>query len=404
MKGPLPLLFALFSLFSISFCLEFSTVSIKCENKCMPGHNLSVEHNMEAAGDWEFINKIELRNADNSGLCTKGASINITGGDSKRVDSCSAQIPDMGAGAWNFKSCYTVIAPNTSAQVQCFNENVSVEEWGCEAGSGCNSDEECHYNYCKLLECGYCEYVSNHSCAPYECCSDSGCDSGEKCFSHECMAVECTRDSQCGAMEICRDYECDAVGCKNSSVCGGGQECSIPRYECVGMVCETGKVAFNHTCILPECVSDANCSETALCTNYSCVAVNCPGGAVQNRVCVPFDCRNDSQCSGSESCRGGFCQALECTGGRVAAFHKCSECDSESSCPESEYCPSGTCIPVRCPGGEVYSHLCIPPGPGVNVQNGSGGQSKSPSEKPLCPGFALLVLFAGAGFAFMHPR
>ncbi|MCX6768567.1 MAG: hypothetical protein NTY83_01860, partial [Candidatus Micrarchaeota archaeon] len=61
MKSPIPLLFALFSLFSISFCLESSTGSIKCEYKCMPEHNLSVERNMEAGGDWEFIDKIELR-------------------------------------------------------------------------------------------------------------------------------------------------------------------------------------------------------------------------------------------------------------------------------------------------------------------------------------------------------
>jgi hypothetical protein len=57
---------------------------------------------------------------------------------------------------------------------------------------------------------------------------------------------------------------------------------------------------------------------------------------------------------------------------------------------------------VSCPGGEVYSHLCIPPGPGsgAGAQNGTGGQAAGPREKPFCPGFALLVLFACAGFAF----
>jgi len=406
MKNPLPLIFALFSLFSISFCLDASVATIKCENKCMPEHNLTVEHTMEASGDWELIDKIELRKTDNTLLCRKDTSINISGGHSERVTSCKAEIPEMGAGAWSFKSCYIVDSPEESNSEQCFSESVPVEEWDCEANNECDADEQCYFNDCKPLGCGYCEYALNHACAPYECCSDSGCGSGEKCFAHNCINVECTQDSQCGAMEVCRDYECDDVGCKNSSVCEDDQECSLAIYDCVELDCDVGKVAFNHACVQPECTSDANCPETALCANYSCATINCPGGAVRSRICVPFDCHNDSNCSGNEACRGGFCQALECTGGRIAAFHQCSECDSDSGCLENEYCPSGTCVSVSCPGGEVFSHICIPPGPGsgTNVQNGSGGlpETNVPQEKPFCPGFALLVLFAGAGFAFAH--
>ena len=402
MKNTVPLILALFSLFSISFCLDSSSSSVECEYECMPEHNLTVERSLEAEGSWEFIDEIEIRDEDNNVLCAKDTSINISGGDSETVLSCAAEIPDMDEGDWDFKSCYIVDTANASDDEQCFSETVSVKEWDCEENSECNADEHCYYNSCENLDCEECEYADNHICNPYECCSNSDCDSGEKCVTNECVEVECTRDSECGAMQICRDYQCDNVDCKVSSHCEDDEICSLEIFDCVELDCGTGLIASNHECIHPECTSDPGCPANSVCTENACVPLNCSDGAALNHTCVPFDCQNDSDCLSNEGCRSGFCQALECTGGRVAAFHQCSECDSDSDCTDTQYCPSGTCVAVSCPGGEVFSHICIPSGPGSEAPvGGSGEEENVPREKPFCPGgFILLALLACACFSF----
>ncbi len=405
MKNPLALLLALLSVFSISFGLESTRSSVECEYECMPLHNFTIERTLEAEGDWEFIYEIELRE-DVNVLCTKDVSINISGGDSERVTSCEAQIPEMDEGDWDIKSCYIFDTANESGIEQCFSETVEVEHWRCEENADCDDDEYCNYNDCDRVECDYCEYVYNHGCKPYECCSDSDCDSDEKCFEHECVRVQCTRDSECGPMEVCRGYRCDEVECKDSSPCEDDQFCSIPEYDCIELECERGMVAYNHTCIEPGCLRDSDCPGTSVCTDYDCVPVECPDGVVREHVCIPYECHNDSDCEDYEGCRGGFCEALECTEGRVPAFHQCSECASDADCPETEYCPAGTCVPVSCPGGEVFSHICIPPEPvsEPEVTEAPEEEPSAPREKPLCPSWVPLAFVAIACFALAQGK
>jgi hypothetical protein len=62
----------------------------------------------------------------------------------------------------------------------------------CCSNDECEADERCASNYvCEELNCGYCQYLSDHACVSWDCCADDDCDDTEYCADNACLPVPC---------------------------------------------------------------------------------------------------------------------------------------------------------------------------------------------------------------------
>jgi len=66
-------------------------------------------------------------------------------------------------------------------------ENINLE---CLQNLDCEGNKICINNTCQILGCRECQYISDHKCIDYKCCSDRDCDEGEECSEHNCVAIE----------------------------------------------------------------------------------------------------------------------------------------------------------------------------------------------------------------------
>jgi len=64
----------------------------------------------------------------------------------------------------------------------------------CTSSGDCVSSGYCSGGKCVSVPCS-CGYVSNHTCIPYECCSDDACSAGLVCINHSCEKVEVSIDA-----------------------------------------------------------------------------------------------------------------------------------------------------------------------------------------------------------------
>ncbi|MEM2949269.1 MAG: hypothetical protein QXT05_02645, partial [Candidatus Bilamarchaeaceae archaeon] len=129
---------------------------------------------------------------------------------------------------------------------------------------GCFNNDDCKpTEYCELpgyathlamgtclpvpCECGY---VADHTCYPYDCCSDRDCAEGYRCDNHVCVPrVECEVDDDCAFDERCTDGKCVKI---QPGECGYIANHAWFDYECCNDTdCPTGYVCKEHTCIPP---------------------------------------------------------------------------------------------------------------------------------------------------------
>ena len=68
----------------------------------------------------------------------------------------------------------------------------------CEKNVDCESNQECFKNKCVNLTCEECQYISNHTCIDYMCCTDEDCGFIEECdmITHTCQRLVPTRTEE----------------------------------------------------------------------------------------------------------------------------------------------------------------------------------------------------------------
>ena len=121
--------------------------------------------------------------------------------------------------------------------------------------SRCNADSDCvtRRPFCSD---GYCRAASscnadadcasgiggrgcvNGTCADVDCVEDADCRSGQSCVAHECR--DCVSSAQCGDHGVCTDNSCVCVECKRGGQCAFDQTCSA-EHRCVDF-CAAGQV------------------------------------------------------------------------------------------------------------------------------------------------------------------
>lgn len=215
-----------------------------------------------------------------------------------------------------------------SASVTCFAECETDSQ--CEPGKSCKLDPDTNKKSCgkKLIgaSCDVGGECESGFCADGVCCNQActgaclSCDQLNKVG--ECSPVPAGADDKrkiCKATEVAGCGEtgkCDGNGAcakyAKGTVCGGAM-CSgndgIPASECDGNgTCVAGKpiacapnVCRGNTC-LDKCMTDADCTGGAVCTNGSCGLK--PLGA---------SCKNQGECA-SGHCADGFCCNKACAG------------------------------------------------------------------------------------------
>ncbi len=60
----------------------------------------------------------------------------------------------------------------------------------CQNSDQCPADMQCTDNRCQTVICEYCQYVENHVCVSYDCCTNEDCMIWQSCVDHECIAPE----------------------------------------------------------------------------------------------------------------------------------------------------------------------------------------------------------------------
>lgn len=128
----------------------------------------------------------------------------------------------------------------------------------CSRDAECLGNERCDDGFCIPISCGSCQYVSNHTCAEYDCCTDLDCDSG----------------FVCGDSRNCQPLSCEF----NEYVAGHG---------CEALECAGDEYVFNNSC------SKLNCHENQTVVNHVCQDISCGDDElidIQSKSCKKLKC------------------------------------------------------------------------------------------------------------------
>lgn len=101
------------------------------------------------------------------------------------------------------------------------------------------------------------------------------------------------------------------------------------------------------------CLVDADCVDTDVCTQDTCVAGVCSHTAIPNCCHTDDDCDDGLYCNGEETCGGDhFCDAgtpIDCgTDVCDEATDRCVECLSNADCNDGDACTTDTCSNNEC--------------------------------------------------------
>lgn len=154
-----------------------------------------------------------------------------------------------------------------SAKYSFYDSFECTQRPSCNKDSECLKTERCDDSLCIPISCAPCQYISNHSCADFDCCGDNDCGEG----------------FVCGSGRKCKPLSCET----NERVAGHG---------CEGLACQEDEYAFNHGCSKLDCGGDE-------------VAVN--------HVCKKLECADD------EAIKDRSCQKLKCGFLKKAINHRC---------------------------------------------------------------------------------
>lgn len=125
----------------------------------------------------------------------------------------------------------------------------------CTISKDCFEEEECQKGVCEKLDCGECQYISNHTCQNYSCCLDDECQDTETCQEHLCLKLNCSQDEfiqghQCHKLECLDDetainHSCQKLECAEDEFAG--------NHTCLKLVCSGKEYIINHTCQKLKC-------------------------------------------------------------------------------------------------------------------------------------------------------
>ncbi len=328
-----------------------------CHPLCIEGNVGSVEERIYNPNEsWAYIYYVEMNDSSGFSLCKTTLNVNLSQGESRDF-SCSGTLPATPAdGIWIGTLWVIYASPSTGnerAMARMVSVDIPIAEQQCTKNADCNDDENCSHHACVALTCYAAEHVENHSCVKTECYLDSDCGRLGACRSNKCIYHECEADRDCNASMKCINQECHQCGqdadCKSDEVCKGN---------CTPLQCGDTAIPKFHVCF-SECNVDANCSDSSICSNHTCVQPQCDNGQVMNHTCVPYQCSSDPACADNEACRSRMCVPVQCQAGYVVLNHACVECRNDSDCGDEAACISQRCQEVLCQSGRIISHACV---------------------------------------------
>ncbi len=102
----------------------------------------------------------------------------------------------------------------------------------------CALTQACVNNTCAEIECGECQYISNHGCLSHGCCDDTACSFWQKCQNNTCQAVSCLPGYKP------ENHSCAELSCNENE--------AVAENSCVQLGCASDETPKNHTCIRVE--------------------------------------------------------------------------------------------------------------------------------------------------------
>jgi hypothetical protein len=126
----------------------------------------------------------------------------------------------------------------------------------CKYNSECTSDEACINSLCTKLNCGDCQYLEDHECKSYECCSENDCKGTQTCEQKSCVEINCETNKHAN------NHVC-VWNCVGNSNCNQNEECI--NHNCYELKCANNEISVNHKCNL------LNCGFFKKPTNHECV-------------------------------------------------------------------------------------------------------------------------------------
>jgi hypothetical protein len=170
----------------------------------------------------------------------------------------------------------------------CYTKNETMPVVECLGDGNCGNDERCVLNKCAKVECGECQYITNHMCVDYECCSAEQCGYDEICINNSCQKLDCGEDEyienrtckalNCGYDEYIENRTCKALNC--------GYDEYIFNHTCKKLVCKENEFIEEHKCKLLKC------KENEYAENHTCKKLSCLyNETVSQHKCVPLECR-----------------------------------------------------------------------------------------------------------------
>ncbi|MBI2144116.1 hypothetical protein HYU17_03110 [Candidatus Woesearchaeota archaeon] len=140
-----------------------------------------------------------------------------------------------------------------------YDSFVCTSRPSCSKDGECLQDERCDDSSCIPISCASCQYVSNHTCMDYDCCTDLDCDSGYVCSSRNCQPLSCGFD------ESVAGHGCEKLECAEDEY--------VFNQSCSKLNCQKGQTAANHVCkdVIVVCSGDEFLDyETNSCQKLRC--------------------------------------------------------------------------------------------------------------------------------------
>lgn len=305
-----------------------------CPYECIEGRYVNFDVSIKNTGssDLELVH-IEIRDDSDKRFAYK---YNINNGMVPGEEVSSENVvgylpPPTGGTTLYYKICFYLKERHwwgwDSGNWYCNSGyQISVTSAGdidCDYDFQCADNQKCTNHKCVAVSCDYCQYISNHKCYSYNCCSDSDCSSNYYCEGHDCkkvscscgkienhkcMAYECCYDSNCPENHYCSNHDCIEYECTEDSDCNYDQYCY--NRDCKSLNCGYGNYPSNHECVEYDCMEDVNCDKDEYCSNHNCLKLSCKNDEyVSNHACVKHECMEHDDCESYYE----FCSKNKCT-------------------------------------------------------------------------------------------
>jgi len=221
----------------------------------------------------------------------------------------------VGAGAFFFIS--------NAMKPECGNGIIEEGETPetCCADTGCKGDQTCD-TACIDPVCGTCQYLQDHVCQDYECCSNDECLDSEVCGSNYCV------DLNCDTCQYAQGHQCINYACCRDEDCGLDQTCQ--NHECSSLQCSLCQYIENNACINYECCSVADCDDNNLNTTEICINP----GTIDSKCTNPIieECYEHRDCDDNNTGTRDLCAGDP----KICYNQEISKCEEGDN-----FCPPG---------------------------------------------------------------